>query len=68
MLVKDLGTAGYNRQGFRRKAHQPPVTPVTDSDIVDQNTRHTGGKGPQEVEVFVFMEGREERSAVSSGS
>ncbi len=30
-----------------RKAHPPPATPVTESDIVGRNTRYTGGKGPQ---------------------
>jgi hypothetical protein len=36
---------GYNPQGFR--AQDTPTTPVTGSGIVGQNTRYTGGKGPQ---------------------
>ena len=35
------------RRVFARKAQPPPVTPVTGSGIVGQNTPYTGGKGPR---------------------
>jgi hypothetical protein len=51
MIAKDFisGNAVRNRRDITRrvsarKAHPPPVTPVTESDIVGQNTPYTGGK------------------------
>jgi hypothetical protein len=54
MIAKDLRSArtvrnrrDITRRVSARKAHAPPVTPVTESDIVGQNTPYTGGKGPR---------------------